>query len=96
MSVRFPVSQGIPIRVPNLVPTSRLWSWLMRTRGIRNGEGDVNHERILVSGTAGLESTAQTGAGDYEEEHVLATHVRGHVFSRAVGLPVILRGCMPP
>lgn len=68
----------------------------MRTRGIQNGEGDVNHERILVSGTAGLESTAQTGAGDYEEEHVLATHVRGHVFSRAVGLPVILRGCMPP
>ena len=38
--------------------TSRLWSQPMRTRGIQNGEGDVNHERIFSPGGAGVESTA--------------------------------------
>jgi len=38
----------------------------MRTRGIQNSEGDVNHERISVPGVRALSQQLRTSFNHYE------------------------------
>src|SRR6266508_5799646 len=67
MAVRFPVfpnelSDGFPA----YSRTPRLWSQPMRPVGFRNGEGDVNHERISVPEVRALSQQLRTSFNHYE------------------------------
>ncbi len=42
----------------------------MRTRGIQNGEGDLNHERISVPGVVPQSKPQQGASGVHEPELV--------------------------
>src|SRR5438876_10381711 len=66
MAVRFPVSEGTIARVPSLFPSLSTLVSANEKPGVRTGEGDANHKRILISGVVEFSQQHLTSCDHYE------------------------------